>query len=363
MNKIVTFGEIMGRIEPEGKLRLLQALPGKVRFSFAGAEANVAASLAMLGKEAYFVTALPDSDIAKACIHFLRGIGIHTDYIQLREGRMGLFYVETGANQRPSKVTYDREHSSICLTAKDAFPWKRILADAGWLHITGITPALSKAAAAAVKEAMQEAARAKSVTVSCDLNFRSKLWRWEKGVPDKQLARSVMTDLLPLVDIVIANEQDAEDVLGIQAEDSDAEAGKLSVGRYPTVARRICDAFPNVQRVAFTLRESVSADDNKWGGMLYDAESNRSFFAPEAGGTYAPYRIAYIVDRIGGGDSFAAGLIYASTTEGLKSPEKTVAFAAAASCLCHSIQGDFNYTTRAEIESLMGGKASGRVIR
>jgi len=363
MDKIVTFGEIMGRVEPEGRLRFLQALPGKVNLTFAGAEANVAASLALLGKEAYFVTALPDHDIARACLHFLRGVGIRTDYIQQREGRLGLFYVETGANQRPSKVTYDREHSALSLAAPEAFPWPQILEGARWLHVTGITPALSRSAAAAVKEAMREAARRKTVTVSCDLNFRSKLWRWEKGVPPRQLARTVMSALLPLVDVVIANEPAPEAVLGIRAEDSHVEAGRLTAARYPAEARKNCAAFPNVKRVAFTLRESGSADDNRWGGMLYDAASDRSCFAPESGGEYAPYRIADIVDRIGGGDSFAAGLIYASTTEELQAPEKIVAFAAAASCLCHSIQGDFNWATRAEIESLLGGKASGRVIR
>jgi 2-dehydro-3-deoxygluconokinase len=362
MDKFVTFGEIMGRIEPEGRLRLLQALPGTVRFCFAGAEANVAASLAMLGKEAYFVTALPESDIARACLNFLRGIGIRTDYVRLREGRLGLFYVETGANQRPSKVTYDRERSSLSLASGGEFPWAQILEGARWLHVTGITPALSKDAADAVRAAMREA-RTKGATVSCDLNFRGKLWRWEKGVAPRELARTVMSGLLPLADVVIANEQDAEDVLGIKAGDSDAEAGRLSVGRYPEAARQVCEAFPNVKRVAFTLRESVSADDNRWGGMLYEAETGESFFAPESAGRYAPYRIADIVDRIGAGDSFAAGLIYASTTEELQSPGRTVAFAAAASCLCHSVQGDFNYATRAEIESLMGGKSAGRVIR
>mgnify|MGYP006282043597 CR=1 FL=1 len=363
MKKVITFGEIMGRLTPEGFNRLQQALPGRLNVSFAGAEANVAASLSMLGGDACFVTALPRNPIADACVGSLRAVGIDTSHIlRTDQGRLGLYFLETGANQRPSHVLYDRTGSAVSLAPGDAYPWSNIFTDAAWFHVTGITPALSREAADATLAALR-AAKEAGVKVSCDLNFRKKLWRWDSELEPRELAGRTMRQALPFVDVVIANEEDAADVLGIHAADTDVESGKLAIQRYPDVARQIVAQFSNVRQVAITLRESISASHNNWGAMLYDARNDRAHFAPTQDGTYAPYAIRNIVDRVGGGDSFGAALIFASLTPELQSPENTVSFAAAASCLAHSIKGDFNYTSRAEAERLMRGSASGRVVR
>ncbi len=364
MKTIVTFGEIMARLCPPGFLRICQSLPGKLDVTFSGAEANVAMSLSYLGGEARFVTALPDNDLAAACLATLKGHGVDTRHILRRkEGRLGLYFVETGANQRPSRVIYDREDSAVSLTPGDAYDWPAILEGAGWLHFTGITPALSQAASDAVKLAVAKA-RAAGCTISCDLNFRSKLWRWQPGVSPRDLAGKVMRDILPHIDVLIANEEDAHDVLGIAAEGTDIHAGKLDVAKYRNVAEKIVAQFPGIRQVAITLRESISASHNNWGAMLYDAAGKQAHFAPlAADGAYRPYEIRNIVDRVGGGDSFGAALIFALNTPGLAAPAKAISFAVAASCLAHSIYGDFNFSTRAEVESLMAGSASGRVIR
>jgi len=363
-NRVVTFGEVMGRIAPPGFLRFTQALPGAMEFTFGGGEANVAASLALLGIEAMFVTALPTHPIADACIMQLRGLGVDTSRIlRTKTGRLGLYFLESGANQRASNVVYDRDGSSIMLTPPDAYGWTECFAGAHWFHVTGITPALSEHAAASALAAAQ-AAHAAGATVSCDLNFRKKLWNWRPGTKTRALAEETMRQLLPLVDVVIANEEDAEQVLGIHAADTDVESGTLNVAAYERVAAQIVQQFPNVSKVAITLRESISASHNNWGGMLYDAATGLAHFAPlDANGTYAPYEIRNIVDRVGGGDSFAAGLIFALLTEELCAPASAIRFAVAASCLKHSILGDMNYATRAEIEGLMAGQASGRVNR
>lgn len=363
MKTIVTFGEIMGRLCPHGFLKLRQALPGPLDLTFAGAEANVAVSIAYLGGSARFVTALPDNDLADACLATLKGFEVDTRYILRRkEGRLGLYFVETGANQRPSRVIYDRDHSSVSLTPGEAYAWDEILQGAGWLHLTGITPALSKTAAQATRLAAAKA-KAAGCTVSCDLNFRNKLWRWAPGTGPKAFAGKVMREILPDVDVLIANEEDAHDVLGIAAEGADVHAGKLDESKYQGVAGRIVAEFPNIKRVAITLRENHSASHNSWGAMLYDAEKKQAHFAPTAGGDYRPYEIRHIVDRVGGGDAFGAALIFALNTPGLREPDQAVAFAAAASCLAHSIHGDFNFTRRSEAEALMRGSGAGRVVR
>jgi 2-dehydro-3-deoxygluconokinase len=360
---IVTFGEIMGRINPPGHLRFAQAMPGTLELTFAGAEANVAASIAMLGGSARFVTALPRNVLGDACVRTLRGLGVDTGHVlRTASGRLGLYFVEKGANQRPSNVVYDRDHSSIAGTAPDAYDWEAAFADASWLHTTGITAALSRHAFDSVLAAVR-AAKSAGLTVSCDLNFRKKLWRWEEGTAPTVLAGRCMREVLPFVDVVIANEEDAADVLGIEAEGSDIHGGHLAVDRYPDVAREIIRQFPNVSRVAITLRESLSASHNNWGAMLYDAATGTAHFAPLSDGNYAPYEIRNIVDRVGGGDSFGAGLVFALTTPELSAPDKAIRFAVAASCLAHSIEGDFNFSSRAEVEALMGGSASGRVVR
>ena len=363
MTRIITFGEIMGRLTPEGVLRFRQCLPGPLNLTFAGAEANVAVSIACLGGDAAFVTALPKHAIADACAANLRALGVDTRFILRTDtGRLGLYFLETGANQRPSSVLYDRSGSAISQTPQDRYPWEDIFKNAGWLHVSGITPALSQIAAETTLFAVK-AARAGKLRVSCDLNFRKALWRWDPACSPNKLAERTMRDILQHADVIVANEEDAADVLGIHAQKTDVQAGKLSVEHYPEVAREIVSQFPQVRNVAITLRESISASYNRWGAMLYDASEGSCYFAPSRDGFYEPYEIRNIVDRVGGGDAFAAGLIFALTTPALQSPESAVAFAAAASCLAHSIVGDYNYIGRAEVESLMKGSGSGRVIR
>ncbi len=364
MNTIVTFGEIMGRLCPENFQKFRQSMPGKLDMTFAGAEANVAASIAILGGKARFVTALPDNEMTEACLAVLKGLDVDASLIKIvKKGRFGLYFVERGANQRPSKVMYDREYSSVSLTPGNAYDWDAVFKDAKWLHTTGITPALSEISAEATEIAVRTA-KEKGLTVSCDLNFRKKLWQWKEGVKANQLAQQTMRKILPFVDMVIANEEDAHDVLGISAGDTDVESGKIDFEKYIDVAKEIVHQFPDVTKVAITLRESLSATHNNWGAMLYDASTQTSHFAPQDGqGNYAPYQIKNIVDRVGGGDSFGAGLIFALNTPELSKPEEAIRFAVAASCLCHSINGDFNYSSRAEVEALMKGSGSGRVIR
>jgi len=363
MKTIVTFGEVMARLAPEGHLRFRQALPGKLEVTFGGAESNVAASLTQLGGKARFVTALPKHSIADACVGFLNGLGVDTSHIlRTSGGRLGMYFLETGANQRPSNVIYDRANSSVSLTPASAYPWEKIFEGAQWLHTTGITPALSQISADAVLHAVQ-AAKEAGLTVSCDLNFRKKLWNWEPGMDSKALAGRTLRSILPYVDVVIANEEDAADVLGIHAANTDVESGHLDIGAYPDVASQIAAQFPNVQYVAITLRESISASHNNWGAMLYDVKTAKPHFAPLDQGNYKPYEIRDIVDRVGGGDSFGAGLIFALTTPELSDPSKAISFAVAASCLCHSVAGDVNFISRAEAEALAGGSSSGRVVR
>jgi 2-dehydro-3-deoxygluconokinase len=363
MNKVITFGEIMGRMAMPGFSRFQQAMPGSIQVTFAGAEATVAASIAHFGGEAAFVTALPKHAIADACIASLRAAGVDTRYIvRSSQGRLGLYFLETGANQRPSNVIYDRTGASVALTPGETYPWDTIFTDARWFHISGITPALSATAADAALTAVQ-AARAHGVTVSCDLNFRRKLWNWDTALSPRELAQKTMRQILQYVDVVIGNEEDAGEVLGIHAEDTDVQAGKVAIEKYPGVARRIVEQFPRVSQVAITLRESISASHNNWGAMLFDAADDRAFFAPLNDGEYQPYNITHIVDRVGSGDAFAAGLIFARITQALSAPPTAVAFAAAASCLAHSISGDFNVSSRAEVEALMKGNRSGRVVR
>ncbi len=363
MKKIVTYGEIMGRIMPEGQLRFRQTLPGLVKMTFAGAEANVAVSIAYMGGEASFVTALPDNDITASCLTQLKGLDVDvSDIVFNNKGRLGLYFTETGANQRPSRVIYDRQASSISLTDADMYDWNKIFNGAGWLHITGITPSLSKCAADASIEAVKKAKEC-GITVSCDLNFRAKLWGWEEGIKPAALARKVMSDILPYVDVLIANEEDASSVLGIHPANTDVDSGKLDVSQYEQVAASIYEMFPNISKIATTFRESISASHNNWGAMLYDCTNGSAYYAPVKDGQYSPYKITHIVDRVGGGDSFAAGLIFALNTPELSDCDKSVAFAAAASCLAHSIVGDYNFNTRGEIETLMNGSYSGRVVR
>jgi 2-dehydro-3-deoxygluconokinase len=339
--------------------------PGTMEVSFAGAEANVAASVALFGGSASFVTVLPDNPVGESCVGFLKNVGIDTSrIIMIPDGRIGTYYIEAGANQRAGAVVYDRENSAIAEYPPDQYDWERLLMDADWFHTTGITPALSQSTATAAIEAVKAAKRL-GITVSCDLNFRGKLWKWGNGKKGRELARETMSGLLPYADVLIGNESDADDVLGIRAGTSRVDRGELDVERYREVAEQIVALFPNISRVAITLRESVSASHNRWGAMLYNATDQTAIFEPtDASGTYAPHDIRTIVDRVGAGDSFGGALIFA-----LRSPEhsadlsKALRWAVAASTLCHSIDGDFNFVTRNEVEALAMGDASGRVRR
>lgn len=363
MKRVVTFGEIMTRFDAPFNQRLRQAMPGSLHVTFAGAEANVAVSIAHLGGCARFVTMVPANPITDACVAVLDGFGVDTSHVtRAPVGRFGAYYVETGANQRPSTVVYDRDATSIALVEPTAYDWDAAFADADWFHVTGITPALSNYAAQATRDGLEKA-RERGLTTSCDLNFRKKLWRWRAGTAPAALAAETMSNLLQLVDVLIANEQDSADVLGLSAEGSDVESGVISPEGYLGVARDIAARFPELKFVATTLRESISATHNNWGATLYDVEADAAFFAPRSDERYEPYRITSIVDRVGGGDSFAAALIFALAEIADSGPQYAVDFAAAASCLAHSIRGDFNLSSRTEVEALVGGSGSGRVVR
>lgn len=338
--KVVTFGELMLRLAPQGYLRFLQE--PSFQATFGGGEANVAVSLANFGVDTEFVTKLPANDIAQAAIRELNGFGVNTSHIARGGDRIGIYYLEKGASMRPSKVIYDRAHSSISEATAQDFDWEKILDNADWFHFTGITPALSDAVANITLDALKVAKR-KNIKVSCDLNYRKKLW-------SKQKANEVMSSLMPYVDVLIANEGDADDVFGIKPEGNDVDNGKINREGYEQVAQKLIDRF-GFQAVAITLRESISANDNNWGAMLYSAKE--AHFSK----TY-PVRI---VDRVGGGDSFGAGLIY-SLLNGY-SAQDAIEFAVAASALKHTVEGDYNRVSVQEVEQLKGGNASGRVQR
>ena len=354
----------MARLAPIDRLRWRQSLPGRIEVTWGGGEANVSASLAMFGHPVRFVTALPAQPIAESIAATLRGLKVDVDQILWRKsGRLGLYFVEVGANQRGSTVLYDRDASAVSLAGPDEYEWDRILSGVKWLHVTGITPAISEAAFRSNLALVQRADSA-GVTISCDLNFRKKLWNWRSGTKSTDLARECMSQTLRHVDLVIANEEDAADVLGIHAAGADVANGRLDAAAYEQVAAKIVERFPNVQKVAITLRESISADHNNWGGMLYDAASKKCCLAPlDADGSYSPYPITDIVDRIGAGDSFAAGLLHALNSPSYSAQQSAISFAVGASCLKHSIHGDFNYVTESEVAALIAGNASGRVQR
>jgi 2-dehydro-3-deoxygluconokinase len=362
--RVVTFGEVMIRLAPEELLRVRQVLPGRFEATFGGGELNVAVSIAHQGGQSAYLSSLPDNPLTDCLEQEMRKFGVDTGLLRrIDRGRFGIYFVETGANQRGGTVIYDRDGTSISLEEADAYDFESAFSGAGWLHITGITPAISQPAAGAARAAV-EAASAAGLTVSCDLNFRKKLWNWQPGTGTVDLARETMRGLMPFINVVIANEEDCDLCLGIQAGETDVEAGHLNVAAYESVARQIVSDFPNVDTVAITLRESLSASHNNWGAMLLDASNDTAHFAPlNDQGEYQPYEIRNIVDRVGAGDSFAGGLIFALTTPELAAPETALRYATAASCLKHSIKGDFSYAERSEIEALMGGATSGRVSR
>jgi 2-dehydro-3-deoxygluconokinase len=344
MDRIVTFGEIMLRLKSPGQERFFQS--PSLEATFGGGEANVAVSLSLLGKQGVFVTALPDNPMGEGALSALRSHGVDVSRIRKAKGRLGIYFLETGANQRPSNVVYDREGSSISQIGPGFFDWPSIFEGACWFHLTGITPAISQNCADVSIEAIEEAKKA-GCQVSIDLNFRKKLWNYGKKAPE------VMRQLVSRADVVFANEEDIQNCLGIDASDIDISSGSLAAGSYEKLAAKVKKDFPNLSRVAITLRESRSADSNGWSAVLAGQ-----------GGFHvsSKYRIDDIVDRVGGGDAFAAGLIF-GLLEFAGDEAKALEFAVAASCLKHSIEGDFNLSRRSEIEALLKGDASGRVSR
>ncbi len=345
MPKVITFGEIMLRLSTPGYLRFSQARQYEV--TFGGGEANVAVSLANFGVDAEFVTRFPDNDIAKSCIRDLRSYGVKTDNCALGGDRLGIYFLETGAVARPSKVVYDRAYSSISTIQPGMIDWGKVFEGADWFHWTGITPAISQSAADVCLEAVKAANRL-GVFVSCDLNYRKNLWKYGKT------AAEVMPALVECCDLILGNEEDAEKEFGIKPEGFDAEHsdGSIDQSRFESVCRQLIARFPRCRKVAVTLRGSINANHNTWGGVIFNGrellQSRR-------------YDITHIVDRVGGGDSFMGGLIYGLLI--YKDDQKAIDFAAAASCLKHTIFGDFNQVTVKEVESLMAGNASGRVSR
>lgn len=338
--KVITFGEIMLRLAPEGYYRFVQA--ENYGATYGGGEANVAVSLANYGLDAAFVTKLPKHEIGQAGVNSLRRFGVDTSYITRGGDRVGIYFLEKGASQRPSKVIYDRAGSSISAATTADFDWDQIFEGANWFHFTGITPALGDNVTEICLEACKKA-KEKGITVSCDLNYRNKLWSKEK-------AGQVMGELCKYVDVCIANEEDASDVFGIKAANTDVTSGKVNHEGYKDVAKQLAERF-GFSKVAITLRGSISANDNNWAAMLYDGSD---FY-------FSKSYLMHIVDRVGGGDSFGGGLIYACLND--FAPQQTIEFAVAASCLKHSIEGDFNQVSVDEVMKLAGGDGSGRVQR
>jgi 2-dehydro-3-deoxygluconokinase len=344
MHRIISFGEIMLRLKSPANERWFQS--PALEATFGGGEANVAVSLSILGESAAFASALPDNPVGEAAVRELRRYGVDVSALKRTKGRLGIYFLETGANQRPSNVVYDREGSAISQVKPGDFAWKDILKGADWFHLTGITPALSRSAADAAMEAVA-AAKAAGAKVSIDLNYRKKLWNYGAKAPE------VMRPLASLADVIIANEEDVQMCLGIAAAGVDVAKGELDAAVYERLAAAVKAEFPGVGVVAITLRESRSADRNGWSAVLHGASGFRASRA---------YDIDDIVDRVGGGDSFSAGLIYGL----LNFPgdeAKALEFAAAASALKHAIPGDFNLSSKAEIETLLKGDGSGRVQR
>ncbi len=342
MARIITFGEIMLRLKSPALERFFQS--PSLEATFGGGEANVAVSLANYGMDAAFVTALPNNAIGEACVRDVRSFGVDVSHIKLTDGRRGIYFWETGSNQHPSKFVYDRAESAIAIAKADLFDWEKIFEGADWFHISGIAPAIS-AAAAELSLVAVKAAKKCGVKVSCDLNYRKNLWKFGKE------AKEVMSEIAKYIDVAIANEEDFQKSLGITAS-SDVESGSLDRNVYEGIAKKAMELYPNLERVAITLRESKSADRNDWAACIYDG---KEFYVSRK------YELTDIVDRVGGGDSFSGGLIYGLLT--YEKQSDALEFAVAASCLKHTIPGDYNRVTVAEVTSLMKGSGSGRVER
>ena len=340
--RVLTFGEIMLRLRAPGHERFFQS--PMLEATFGGGEANVAVSLSNYGMEVEYLTILPQNRLGDECIKELRRFGVGINKILRGQGRMGIYFLEGGANQLPSKIVYDREYSSMAMAAPGRIDWNAAFEGVGWFHITGITPAISESAMELSLESVKEA-KARGITVSCDLNYRKNLWKYGKAAPE------VMAELAKYVDVAIANEEDCQKSLGIKV-DVNVESGKLDVNKYEALSNAVLQQYPDMKMIAITLRESKSADSNGWAACLND---RKSFYLSKH------YDINDIIDRVGGGDSFAGGLIFGLNT--YEDRQSALEFATAASCLKHSIIGDFNRVSRSDVEALMGGDGTGRVQR
>jgi 2-dehydro-3-deoxygluconokinase len=343
MSRVVTFGEIMARLATPGYARFQQAMPGSMNVTFAGAEASIAVSLARLGVDAAFVTALPQHEIADACISDLRRLGVETKHIlRTADGRLGLYFLEHGINQRGGQVIYDRDGSAVSITPASAYDWEAIFSGCEWFVISGITPALSRTAADVAQQAVQEAARRK-IRVVCDMNYRTKLWRWEPPLTARQLATRTMSALLPYVDVFVGGASDATAMLDLESSDDPQQLAALLTQQYP-----------NLSHVAMTVRAGSNAMVQCFGGFLYESATQWTYTTPA-------YSMTHVVDRLGAGDAFTAGLVGSFLDQA--DLQTTLDFATAAGCLAHSIEGDYNHSTREEIKALVQGEASGRVRR
>jgi 2-dehydro-3-deoxygluconokinase len=356
MKVVVGLGEVLLRISPQTPLRLLQSVPGSLYCCVAGAEANTLASIAQLGGGSRIVTAVPANPVADGCLAFLRGLGVDVSAVHRAEtGRLGLMFLEPGVGQRASQVFYDREQSVFSLSGPEAYDWDAVFADADWLHVTGISGALSSEAERTVRFALEEAVR-RACTISFDPNFRSKLWRWQPGVEPLELASRVLAGWMPMINVFFGGLSDIALVSGIHPHPS-------ADNPWLDAVRQLSSRYPRLQQVVGTCRAGISASEDLWSAVLWDVASGAFVEAPRRGESVEPYQIAPVVDRIGAGDAFAAGLIFATRTPALNQPQTRLEFATAAGCLSHWVHGDINFSTRGEVEALVAGVRGGRVNR
>ncbi|PAW79915.1 MAG: hypothetical protein B9S32_00900 [Verrucomicrobia bacterium Tous-C9LFEB] len=354
---VICFGEVMGRLMPPGHLKFQQSVPGSLELTFAGSESNVAACISLLGGTSTFVTALPDHIIGQTCLHYFRGLGTDVSHCVLKpHSRLGVFYVENGISQRSGQVVYDREFSAFSTSTPSDFNWDAIFVGASHFFTSGISPAVSEQSCQTTLAAIREA-RKRGVTVAFDPNHRRTLWRWSKSASPTELARQTFDIFLKEADILFTNCDQARDLLGIKGEFTQSPEYCLEI------ARQLAQRYPQLQSIALTMRHLFSACEHSWGAAYYECRSGQLYFSPQAEEAYHPYHITQIVDRLGTGDAFAGGLLYALGTPDLQSPQRALDFATATAALAHSIRGDVSYSSRKDVESMLSSNGSGHCIR